>query len=116
MVIYIIIFFYLVVLAYVYDYRKNSIGKIYFIYLTLLIFILFSGLRYRVGIDTSRYEIFFNECPTLFTLKSGIISCNINEQPLWLLFNIICKTISDDFVILQLIHAFIINYFILFVN
>ena len=70
MVIYIIIFFYLVVLAYVYDYRKNSIGKIYFIYLTLLIFILFSGLRYRVGIDTSRYEIFFNECPTLFTLNS----------------------------------------------
>ncbi len=112
MVIYIIIFFYLVVLAYVYDYRKNSIGKIYFIYLTLLIFILFSGLRYRVGIDTSRYEIFFNECPTLFTLKSGMISCNINEQPLWFLFNIICKTISDDFVILQLIHAFIINYFI----
>jgi len=64
-----------------------------------------AGLRYRIGVDTVNYMAFFQSYPTLNELDFKFY----DVEPLWLLLNAACKTIYDDFVLVQLVQAAIVN-------
>lgn len=79
------------------------------IYVLLLIYITFLiGFRYRVGIDTLNYMHSYNEIPTFNRLSFSDLFTQ-EYQPSYFLLCVVAKSISPDFFILQLFHAFILN-------
>lgn len=71
-------------------------------------FILIAGLRYRIGGDSIGYENSFETFPTLAQLANYKFS-STRFEPGFLVLGSISKTISDDFMVFQLIHATIVN-------
>lgn len=113
--IYLTIFLYLLILAFLYDiceYRKHK--NFHFI-LTLCTLILVSGLRYRLGSDTVSYMIKFDSHPDIFHLDQRFFETS-SYDPLWIIMNSVCKTISKEFFLVQLvvssIHVGIWGYFV----
>lgn len=85
---------------------KCSKERIYNLIVFLLI--IFSAFRFRIGLDSMRYEDSYADIPTIFNLKfSDILS--IPYEPLWIIFCSVLRGISTDFFLLQLTHALIIN-------
>lgn len=70
--------------------------------------IFLTGLRYRVGGDTINYMEGFANIPTISNLQF-LDFADTSYQPLFLLMCVIAKTISSDFVSLQILHAAILN-------
>ena len=70
--------------------------------------ILVAGLRLVVGGDTQTYMNDFDRYPTLdeFTIFHFAL---FRYQPLWILINVIAKSIYPEFFVLQLILAAIVN-------
>lgn len=66
-------------------------------------------MRYYVGSDTFDYVTDFDDYPNIFKLSRQTFS-EFRYQPGWILFMVICKTISSSFVLPQLITAGILNY------
>lgn len=76
----------------------------------VIVLILLAGLRNHVGADSISYEYsFYHETPLLSNLFSNKSFVELRE-PIWLLFMSFCKTIFGNFVSLQIIHAFILNF------
>lgn len=113
--IYLFIFIYLLFLSIHYDILENRKYKWthYKIVITLLVLVV--GLRWRVGADTVFYVQDFTSCHDLFHLEWGDFE-SVRRMPLWVLLNALCKTIWDDFLLVQfIIAAFtlgVIAYFI----
>jgi hypothetical protein len=105
--IYLLIVLYLLLLVYIFDYKKHKTRKDFWYAFTCLIFILLSGLRYRIGGDTLTYMNMYDDFPTLFTVDWNHFETKY--QPLWNLFVLIHKTITPDFALLQFTHATILN-------
>lgn len=98
----------LLVLAYFYDYRREERGRMVWFFIMLLAFILIAGLRYRLGTDSIRYERYFMYGPTLAELKqSDFFSTRFS--PLYILFSASIRSVTDQFVVFQLVHAVIVN-------
>ena len=109
--IYLIITIVLVFLSYHYDYKGNNKNKDLFYKIVLLCFILLAGLRFRLGIDTTRYLFsFYHEIPDVYQISSEDLS--FGKDPLFMLLNSIIRSIGGRFFIVQLIHAFFVNYLI----
>jgi len=106
--IYIIILILLFIPVIIYDvlgYNKGMNGWYVF---EFTILVLLAGLRYRVGGDTLFYMNFFDYYPKLNELSDfDFIGAEFN--PLWYLYNAICKFISDDFTTFQIIQAILVN-------
>lgn len=71
--------------------------------------ILIFGFRYKVGVDTIGYMKSYNKVPTLdsfFTVKTFVVN---RFEPGYLLVCSICKTITKDFWLLQLVISAIAN-------
>nr|WP_297901345.1 EpsG family protein [uncultured Parabacteroides sp.] len=80
-----------------------------FLFNTLLWYsILLSGLRYRVGLDTLNYMLFYSDIPTWNTFSVDDFY-NFSYQPFYLLLCVLAKSISSDFYVLQLIQAILVN-------
>ena len=77
-------------------------------YFNLIVLILFAGLRYRVGGDTLMYMSMFEDCPKIEDLKYFDFE-TAKYNPLWYILNAISRSIYDEFVMFQLIHAIIVN-------
>lgn len=77
-------------------------------YFNLVVLILFAGLRYRVGSDTLMYMSMFYEWPKLDELKYFDFT-TATYNPLWYIFAAIARSIYDDFITLQIMHAIIVN-------
>lgn len=106
--IYLIILLILLFLVYKYDYKENTDYKLSIYWFICFIFILIAGLRYRLGNDTPNYELSYQTTPTLFYLVDYDFSKSrygIGYQVLASL----AKSISNEFFILQLIQASIVN-------
>lgn len=71
--------------------------------------ILISAFRYRLGIDSIRYEEIYSDIPTIFNLKFDDF-LTVQYEPLWIVFCSILRSVSDSFFFLQLVHAIIINW------
>lgn len=94
------------------SFKREQNCRIYnkYYWFEFIVLFLFMGLRFRVGGDSIRYETYYsyaNDLNQLFVKGAW----NINEgfQPLWTIYQAACKTISDDFVVVQLINSFIVN-------
>lgn len=106
--IYFFIILFLFVLVIVFDiigYRK---GYYVFLSLSLFIFILISGLRYKVGGDTLVYMEEYESLPTIDEFSTFDIS-KTRYDYLWVVFCAFCKFFSGDYFFMQFVQAFIIN-------
>ncbi len=107
--IYWIILSIVVTCIYVYDINNTKKFKTLFYYLILLLSILVSGLAYRLGTDSIRYQYEFEHQ----IVKIGDISCDyllsFRAQPGYVILCTICKTICESFYFFKIIYALLIN-------
>lgn len=85
--------------------RKN--GDIWY-YTICVILILIAGFRYRVGGDTLGYFDAYSSWPT-FSEFSKVDFTLLPYQPLWYVLAALCKLISPEFYIFQLVQATIVT-------
>ena len=113
--IYALILLMLILLAVKYDFRPvlktngKVSGRSIWLFFLWLILVLLAGLRHEtIGGDTLNYAASFNRVHDIANLADSDFS-DSRFQPGWIYFIAICKYISSDFFICQLIHAIIIN-------
>lgn len=98
--IYIVLFIYYVCLALVYDIGRYRRHRLLHFFVALILMILVSGLRYRIGSDTVVYMDDFKHYPDLFHLRWKDFS-DVRYEPFWVLLNVCCKTVCNDFFLVQ---------------
>lgn len=93
--------------------RYEFSGKIIFnksVYWTFcIIFVLMSGLRYRLGVDSVMYESAFSYYPTIDKYNLGYEYCRDAKDIFWAILNSLCKTIHNSFVTVQFIMGIFTN-------
>lgn len=77
-------------------------------YIVWLLFVFVAGLRYRVGGDSLYYQDIYPSLPSFGELKNYGLYEN-GYGPLWYLFCATTKAIDNRFVVMQIVHALIIN-------
>jgi len=110
---YFFIVFCLILLSVKYDYSNKKNGFTFFYVLTWIVFILVAGLRFRVGGDTIGYMTTYERLPSLWDISYANF-LDYKYDPLWIILCALAKTISPDFTVLQIFHAFILNTIIFF--
>lgn len=80
-------------------------------YISLIVLILLSGLRYKVGGDTFAYLNNYSEMPD-FSEFSNFDFKQARYDFLWYVFCAICKLFSNDYFFMQLIHSILVNVLI----
>lgn len=96
--------------TYKYDYKGVVRHKTQSFYFCMIILIAVAGLRYRIGVDTIRYEFYFDLIPELSKLTWDDIFLNITRaDPLYVILTSLSKTVYDQFWFMQLVHAIIVN-------
>ena len=110
--VYNIIFILLLYLSYNYDFHGHKNGRKGWYYAILVFFILFAGLRWRLGIDTPNYIYhFYYDIPTIGKLTMDDL--NLGAKPLWIIINSTVKTLGGRYFIVQLIESAFVNILIL---
>ena len=105
--IYLLIFIYLLFLSIHFDILEQKKNKESHWTIAVALLIFLTGFRWRVGTDTVVYVWeFYNVFPDLLHLQASSFS-SIGRMPLWVLTNVICKTIWNDFLLLQFVVAFV---------
>lgn len=108
--IYLLLLFILLFFIYHFDYKDNKKYKFFCFYILMFSMILLAGLRYRIGVDTIRYEAYYKDFSDIFNLSYSEIFENENRaDPLYVLLSSLAKTISDEFWVLQLLQASLVN-------
>lgn len=92
---------------------KKKPGNGYYV-MQCLLFILVAGLRNHVGGDTLGYMSDWEIYPPIQDLNL-IYFITLRYQPGWIILNCLCKSISQDFFILQLIIACFVNISIFYI-
>lgn len=95
-----------------YDICKKKKGLVLSYKLLLILAVLIMGCRYVVGGDTVRYIRYFDFYPKLGD-EMNLFSY-VFFDPGWLLLNSIIKTVYDDFIFFQFVHAVLLNGFVFF--
>lgn len=106
--IYFILLAFIAIATYQFDYLKKRRNRQVCYYVILLALILVAGFRYRVGLDTVRYESQYEYIPSIDEIDLDDFNNNAYD-PLYLLLASISKTISSEFWVLQLLHALLVN-------
>lgn len=105
---YLAIIIILFLLIFHYDYQNHTKYRLSWYILQLLFFILISGLRYRLGVDSTAYEASYNQLPSLLELSS--FDFESSRYGIGYIFlTAIARSLSDNFVMMQLLHAAFIN-------
>lgn len=106
--IYFVIIAFLFFCAYKYDSKPNkkNIRIFCFCYIAL---VCLAGFRYRIGLDTIRYEQHYSYALPLSQLTMEDIFQG-EYSFLYILLQGVAKEISDEFYIMQFIHAIIVNF------
>ena len=95
--------------VYYYDYRQNYNGRLVFLIFILIYMICLVGFRYRMGIDSIKYENLYNwQQHTIGQLTVDDFK-DTRFQPFWVILTALCFTISDEFMLLQFVIAIIVN-------
>lgn len=102
------VFLILISLVVYYDVCRYRRGRKLSIYLVSFVLIALAGLRYRVGLDTMQYMRFYGNIPRFsdISVASFVLS---RHEPLYFLVEVLAKTISPHFFVLQLIQSFFVN-------
>lgn len=98
----------LLFLSYFYDYQGHIKYRLEWYLFSLFILVLIGGLRYRLGIDTIAYEAEYESMPTLTNFNTFDFE-NSRYGRAWILFVAVARSISDNFVVLQFMQAFLVN-------
>lgn len=106
--VYLLVIIALIILSYQYDYLKKTNHKKMWYFIMLLVFILIAGLRYRLGVDSIRYERGFTFYPSLSELTSYDLFLS-SHQPLYMLLSATARSISEEFWVLQMLHSILVN-------
>ncbi len=104
---YLIIFLIVIVLS-VYNERLTHRSRIISLVFVCGYIVLLMGLRYRVGIDTMNYMSSYGYTPEF----KGFFDNDFTEtrfEPGYLLLCALCRLVTKDFWLLQLVHALILN-------
>lgn len=105
MFLYVIVILLLLIFINLFDYRKKTSGDSFSLLIIFLFFVLIPSLSKDMGIDTLRYQEWFDTLPPLFDFTKN----DFNWEPLFCLFMSLLKTISSEWVVA---HTFLI----LFIN
>lgn len=106
-----IYFFVLVIIALLgikYDLNGKKTNILCGVWMVLFLLIMIAGLRFLIGSDTINYFTTFKQTPPI-NLISYSSFYNTRYQPGFVTFVSLCRFINDNFVVLQLFHAIIIN-------
>lgn len=107
---YVLIIIFLIFLSYLYDYRGIRKYKSTSYNITMWIFILLAGLRYRIGSDTIIYEYAFEQMPVIWDLTIHyIMDVSRFECGFTVLMSLV-KTVFHQFWVFLLIQSIITNY------
>lgn len=104
---YLIMFLTSFLFVYRYDIKKKRNLKENAYFILFLLAVLVAGCRYVIGGDTVRYMRFWEYYPT-FSEGPDIFSYVLFD-PFWMLLNVCCKSICDDFIFFQFVHALLLN-------
>jgi len=107
--IYLLLFLFLLIPVIRYDILAKKGGEDIWYGLSFVFLVAVAGLRYRVGGDTLVYMAEFNMYPKLDELRYFDFE-TARFNPLWYILNAFCRSVSDDFLFFQLLHALIVNY------
>lgn len=106
---YFVILLFVLVLSVEYDILDRTRHKILFYRIILIISILLSGFRFRVGLDTVQYlELFYSSTPKIEELSYDNLFSSYME-PLFLMMMSIVKSLFGRFYFVQLLQAIIVN-------
>lgn len=105
--IYILIILYCLFCIIVYDGKERKPQNIYNYWFLVGVLILLSGIQYRMGADIILYMTEYNYYEKDFSISYlfGFSS----RRPLWVLFNILCKSLGFSFVVFKSIIALFVN-------
>ena len=78
-------------------------------YFLLFVFIAISGFSYNIGADTPGYMYEYDSYNWSEIHKLSDLSDVHHRQPGWVLLNLICKSISSDYLFFQLVNAVFFN-------
>lgn len=114
--IYLVILIYILALVYHYDYHGHKRNRTHAFYSVMILFILLSGLRYHIGVDTFEYRGTWLWYPDFWDFHwiQNISDFTKREtvsryRPGWIIYVMTLQTLSKDFVILQISNALLIN-------
>ena len=96
-----------------YDSHQNTNSARFFWFFEWLVLFLLVGIRYKIGGDTIAYYEHYYLMPKLNEIDFRDMLA-ADYQPLWYLLCGLCKSISPDFVVLQLVLSFIVNASVFF--
>lgn len=112
MLVYILLVSFSLFMSIIYDNRSSKAAVLPYIILYILV-VLVAGLRYRVGIDTLNYMEIYSTLPDVNNIVNIFDSEeNYTIAPLFLFLVVISKLFSNEFFVLQIFHAAILNFFI----
>lgn len=107
--IYFTILILLLFLSYQYDYLGRTRYKEQWFILMGILLICIAGFRYRMGIDSIRYETKYSFVPLLWDLTyEDIFHNDLKSEPLFMLLYSIAKTISNEFWVMQILQSFLV--------
>lgn len=106
--IYILLFLFLLVPVIRYDLLAKQGGEKVWYYTSLLLLIIVAGFRYRVGCDTLIYMAEYNTCPKWNELAYFDFE-TARYNRLWYVFCAACRSVTEDFLFFQVVHAIIVN-------
>jgi hypothetical protein len=99
----------LLILTYKYDYCGRIKGKKLWFGFIFILFVLIAGFRYRMGVDSIRYESKYTVVPILNKLTwNDLFFSNLKAEPLFVLLFSFAKTISNKFWVFQLLHSVLV--------
>lgn len=106
--IYLIVFITLIILSARYDVFENHGGKMMWINIMFICFVLIAGLRWRLMYDTASYlSHYYYDYPLLENFSFE--DYPIGKDPFYVLFNSFFKSLGCRFYVVQLVHATFVN-------
>ena len=106
---YLVILVYLIFCILFFDIGKRKGGNTHYVVI-LILFVLVSGLAYRVGTDAIKYEEGFNSDYRFFSLTNKSTGFyTIDMQPFWLILNFFFYQFTGEWVIFKLCMAIFFN-------
>lgn len=107
--VYFIVLFIEFLLIYQFDYLQKNKNKWIWYYFIMVVLICIAGFRYNLGIDTFRYQKYYETSITpIYDLTLSDLEYS-RYQPLYVILCSLCKTVVSDFWFFQLIHAALVN-------
>lgn len=95
------------------SYERGNIYQGYYVFLLILV-VLLMGLRNYVGGDTIGYMERWKKMPLLSELPDFDF-LHAEYQPFWYILNSICKSITKEFWLFQIVHTTIVNSVIFYI-